>query len=133
MSITIEDAIITKLNSLANLTAIIGTNGIWAQPAPENTPYPHLTYFTQSGRLFQGLGGSHNVRTPRITITAWSATYDDVANIIEVLVNEFVSFNGTIAGIAISNVYFEDDRENFDQGAKVFRREIDVTVWYTPQ
>lgn len=127
--VAIEDALVAYLDSISTLTAIIGQNNIHPQPAPQNASYPNVTYYTQSSQIVQGLSGSHGIRHPRITLTCWGAS-GDVVDAYEELVDALVGYSGIVSGIKIAGIVFQDTRDDYDEKARVYRRDLDVEVWF---
>jgi len=135
--ITIEDALVTLLNSNSALTAVIGTASVYPAPAGQNTPYPFVDYYTQSEFEVQGLGGSHGMVNARITFKAWSSVSSvtgdqiaDCATVAELVRLALVGYKGTVDGIEIDCIFKAGKQDGYDTDAKANWRAIDFEVWH---
>jgi hypothetical protein len=128
--VSIEDAVYARLTAVAGVTALIATR-VYPVRVPQNPTYPLASYQKISDVPAHAMGSDAGVRTARVQVTAWGATYDDAKNVAIQVVAALSRFRGTSASVVVQDVFFENEVDlGFDAEALVHQVADDFFVYY---
>ncbi len=130
MSATVEDAVFSRLTAFAGLTALI-VSRIYPVRIPQNPTYPLASYQKISDVPEHAMGADAGVRRARVQVSAWAPAYSDAKDVAVQVILALSRFRGTIAGITIQEIFFENEVDlGFDLDAQVHQIADDFTVCY---
>ncbi len=130
----IEEALVTRLESQAGLTALVGTR-MFPERLPQEPTYPAIAVSRITSERPHALEGSSGLVGAMFQFDVFGKTYAAAKAVVEQLRLALDSFSGTVDGIVIQEVSFESDadvNEHRDTEPTSPLRHIaaDFEVWY---
>lgn len=119
----------TFLLADATLTTLIGTR-MYPLVLPQDPTVPAITYQIISGHRFHSTDGACGLSTPRIQYDCWAATYLEVESLFEALRKRLDGYQGLAGSSQVQAAFFESERDDYEDEAKLYRRSADFFVWY---
>ena len=133
---TLEQDLLAKLQSITDLTAIVGTNIFSVVlPASMNVrAQPWMTHQTVSRtQLYTLSGGSYCVRK-RVVLNIWSANYTDVVTAQKAIWSALSGYQGTFpSGTQIQLVEMTNASDSYESTALMYRSQIQLLITYVEQ
>ena len=134
----IEKAIRTYLLAQSSISSIIGSGDsarIYPLRLPQAATFPALTYQRISGDRVRNLGGPTGTAMSRIQFDAWdqedaAGGYSSVKTLADVVRRAIDGVEGTMGDVAVQQVYFENDRDAYEEGPRLWRAGFDLVVVY---
>lgn len=120
---SIESSLINVLEGHAGLTALVSTR-IYPDQLPDNPTLPAVVY-QRVATMHDKASGKVPLRRVRFQIDVWSDRRLDTVNVGAQLhdVIDMQSASGIVA------MFPEDDHDEFDADARLYRRRIDIYAW----
>lgn len=127
----IGPAIYSILTSDATIGGYVSTK-VYPLAAPQNTAMPYITYQLVSDKPNKNKDRVTSIETLRVQIDVIAKTYENVGQIADAIVNALSFYSGTVAGITIDIITFEDENDLSDVEADVYRKEQDYFLRIKP-
>lgn len=126
---TIEEAVVSRMQGYASLTALIGTR-LFPLIVPQDADLPAIAYQKISSPKTISHGGDSHLAQSRIQFTIQADTYSDAKSVSGQLRACWAGYRATVAGVRIDGALVQDDRDGWSEqhGAPVVR--VDVMVWH---
>lgn len=121
----------------AAITALVGTR-VYPVIAPQGQINSHLVYHMISNQGDRHMQGPSGLSRPRIQIDCWSQSFDQ-ASVLGLEVKERLEgFRGLMPwgtnspqqSVEVKGVFFDSERDDFDNDVKLFMISHDYIVWF---
>jgi hypothetical protein len=110
--------------------------GVYPIRLPQGRVKPSIVYSRISG-----VGDHHNegptgLARPRIQIDAWAQKADQASILADQVKARIDGFKGSMvygnagAEVIVQGVFFDSEREDYDDGAKLYRASRDYLIWF---
>ena len=133
---TLEQDIAAQLQTITDLTAIVGTN-IYPVALPKSisaTAQPWMTYQTVSRTALYQLSGDSNLVKKRIALNIWSSNYADVANAAKAIWASLSAFQGTFPnGTVVRLIEIANGSDSYEDSALMYRAMVQLMITYIEQ
>ncbi len=113
----------------ATLTTLIVAR-LYPLILPQDPTVPAITYQVISGHRFHSTDGASGLSTPRIQFDCWAKTYLEAEALFEALRKRLDGFQGLAVSTKVQAAFFESERDDYDDAARLYRRSADFFVWY---
>lgn len=137
---TISEALKNLINSLTDVTALIGalpTMRFYPVRLPQSqTPvYPAITYQRIDDQLAYSHDGYDGLIDARIQLTIWSQTYlsgETVENALRQLPADggINGYSGTVSGVEFDRIFLAPGVTAFDTVTQIHQRTLDLMIGY---
>lgn len=106
--------------------------------ASQGVTQPHIVFNRISGQGDHHMQGPSGLNRPRLQIDCWAQDADTAAALALAVKARIDGFKGAIAfgssspqdSVAVQGVFFESERDDYDDTAKLFRVSHDYLIWY---
>jgi hypothetical protein len=119
----------TYLLADATLTTLVGTR-MYPLKLPQAPTMPAIIYTWISGARVHSTDGPSGLSNPRVQFDCWAQTYLEAEALLEALRKRLDGFQGTAGSSWIQAVFFETERDGYDDDTELYRRSADFFVWY---
>lgn len=130
---SIAEALYSRLINYSDLTDLTGTN-IFRLQAPEATPFPNVTFGKISNESVHAMGSDAGLEGPVFQVDVWAENTDSMDDVSEQIKAAYQGFSGTVAGVVIQRIFFDDELEIPDEDTNkvkiIYHNAMDFTVWY---
>jgi hypothetical protein len=121
----------------AAIAAIVGTR-IYPIVLPQGQVQTSIVYTRISGFGDNHMLGPSGLSRPRIQIDCWSQSADTAAQLANLVKERVDGFRGSwlwgedspAEAIVVQGVFFEGERENYDDAAGLYRVSRDYFIWH---
>lgn len=119
------------------IAALVGTR-IHPVKLPQGQTQPSIVYSRISAIGEHHMQGSSGLARPRIQIDCWAQSADiatALGNLVKERIDGFrgqMEFGGNSPAdiIAVQGVFFDNERDDYDDAAQLYRLSRDYFVWY---
>lgn len=139
----IRQALKNWLLATPGVTALVGQR-IYPNKLPQGSIYPQITFFKVSDPKVRQLSGPSGLSYPRLQIDCWAKSLDaakDVAEAVRIsnggisTVSRLDGYSGSMSGVTVQNVSFEDQRDAYfpdqdDSDRGTHQVTQDVILWW---
>lgn len=128
----LDEAIRTYLLSKPAFATPISSR-LYDIAAPQNAPYPHVTFNQMSGDRVRSLSGSSGLNRATFQFHFWGKKPAESKNISEqfrLVLDGFRGQMGGPGGLNIQAVFVEDDIDLYDDEAFIFHVVRKVVIWH---
>jgi hypothetical protein len=137
----VEQVLINKLTTTPAVSNLItpaggGQPGIWPQVAPEDSPFPHVTYYRVSTQRTRHLLGTA-MANPRIQFDCWGLDYPSAKNLALAIANCLNDFQGNLVGgtVKVLGIFLDDEGDDYiapehAEEAGVHKVGLSILVFY---
>lgn len=126
----LRTAIYTKLSGDAAVSAIVGTNIYPVKLPPTNLTPPYITYFRVSTVRVQSMLGGSQLASPLFQFDAWAKTHAAADDLAEKIRLALEGFKGTVSGVVIGGILFQNQFEEYDEDAELHRVMSEYRIWH---
>jgi len=109
--LTLREAVVAWLNSIASLTALVGTRIYFEDPS-QMSQYPCVTVKVTEREWGRNLAGADGTSKAMVEISALSLSESSSIAIAEVVRNYFDGFRGNQFTVPILTNYYEDEDDD---------------------
>lgn len=114
----IAPGLFTLLTSDVTISGLIGTR-MYPVRAPQNKPFPLVTYTPITGTRFHHSEGGAGLSGPRIQIDCWGESYADAKNTADAIRKVLDGYSGAAGDETIQGAFFDSERDSFEPDAGV--------------
>lgn len=107
---TLEDAILVHMDATPAITSLIASR-VFAQTLPQGTALPAATIARLNTRPVHLMGDDSGLEGAVVEFSTWDIDYDSAKAAMLAIVGAFRRFSGTVAGVAIQDVFVRDLRD----------------------
>lgn len=128
----IDEAIRTYLLSKSTITTTVSSR-IYEIAAPQNAPYPHITYNQMPGERVRSLSGSSGLNRATFHFHFWGKKPAESKNLSEqfrLVLDGFRGQMGGSGGVNVQAVFIEDDVDLYDDEVFIYHVARKVIVWH---
>lgn len=125
-----EQALYALMNSIVNLTSIVGGN-IWWVDRYQNSGYPSVVMTKISGVRGYDLAGPDLLCDSRVQFDCDALSYMKAVQIRDALRDGLSGYRGIFGGIDFKGIFFEIERNEFDDTPatdKIYRISMDAII-----
>lgn len=122
---SVESEIYSRLSGYADLTALVGAK-IYPLTIPPAIALPALSYFKVSDIPTHAMGSDGDIKTVRVQVSCWAATYNAVKSI-EVQVRAALS---RYRGGNIKDCFFDGSIDLYESETLAFHVPVDFIVFF---
>lgn len=131
---TLEEGLVSYLNSIAGITAQAGTR-VYPAPAPEDATYPLIVYQRISTVRVRSMLGGSQLAKARLQINAHAQTYAAAKTLADEIRNALDDYAGTMGTVNVSGCFLEDDADMPDVspdllGNRLYGVRMDFLIGY---
>ena len=124
-----ETAIYSILSNDSTLTAIIGTK-LFPVVAEQGAANPLVVFSIISERPTNAMGVDINPVESTIQISCYSDTGAQALSIKDAVKNALQRYQGTSGGVVVQDIFYENQRADYDGELKEHRRDLDFRVYF---
>lgn len=99
---------------------------------PQGTKETSIVYTRISGKSGHHMGGRDGLAFIRMQIDAWAMSADEAAALADLVKDRLDGYRGVMgsgdASVTVQGVFFEDERENYDDAVKMSRMSRDYFI-----
>lgn len=117
----LESRMVTVLEAASDVTDITSTR-IYEGEAPQDTPFPYITYFRISGRKLYDLSGYTGLENPHLQIDCWAEDTVVLENLTNAVLDALRAATTFVVGD-------DDDADVEEPEPGTHRRSLDVSFW----
>lgn len=125
----IEEALFSRLSGFAGLSSLVGDR-IYPLKLPQKPTLPAVVYQRISGARVRSLLGSSGLASPRFQFDSYAAGAKTSREVSEQIRLALQGFSGTVAGVRITGITFEGDRDFYYDDTGLYRRLADYFIWH---
>ena len=122
----------------STISTRVGGNRIYPVKLPQGITADSIVYTKISGQGDHHMQGPSGLTRPRIQIDSWSQSMDAASSLADLVKERIDGFEGLMPwgenspaeAIVVKGIFFESEREGWDEGAKLYRVSRDYLVWY---
>jgi hypothetical protein len=125
----------------ASISGVIGTRQdarMFPVVLPQGEKRPSVVYSRISGLSDHHMQGPSGLSRPRIQIDCWAAKADIAATLSDLVKARIDGFKGDIpyggdspqASVTVQGIFFDSEREDFDNESKLYRASRDYFIWF---
>ena len=122
----------------AGIAAVVGTR-VYPIRLPQGQISPSIIYTRISGFGDNHMLGPSGLSRPRLQVDCWAQSADTASTLANLVKERIDGFRGTWLwgedspeeGIAVQGVFFENEREDYDDAVQLYRVSRDYFVWYS--
>lgn len=121
------------MSAESDLVAILDGGGttagtrVYPVLLPDVPVFPAVTYQGISQVPQQHRSADTRLDRLRFQVNAWGKTFEQA----RILADELRELLNRASGGSIGRIWVEDSRDDFDTGAELFVRQMDVIAWFT--
>ena len=119
----------TFLLADATLGGLIGTR-LYPLKLPQDPTVPAMTFQWISGQRAHAADGAVGLASPRVQFDCWAETYLEVESVFEALRKRLDGFRGTAGASRVQGAFFETERDDYEDEARLYRRSADFFIWH---
>ena len=119
----------TFLLADATLGGLIGTR-LYPLKLPQDPTVPAMTFQWISGQRAHAADGAVGLASPRVQFDCWAETYLEVEAVFEALRKRLDGFRGTAGASRVQGAFFETERDDYEDEARLYRRSADFFIWH---
>jgi hypothetical protein len=124
---SLEQTLASLFNANAPLVALIGTRSYPLRLPPTVTlPAVHWQLISRTGVHAQGT--QRGVPRSRVQFTCTAQSYGGAKAVADALLTALDGYKGTVAGTKIGAALVENERDDYDEEANVWRRLLDFFI-----
>lgn len=124
---SLEDAILTRLTTYSEVTAIAGTRA-YLNVLPQGVVYPAIRLQRISTPRLRGLSGPLGRARPRMQVDCWARVPSQVIALSQAIRGALDGFRGMSAGVPIDSSGAEDEDGGYDDEVQAHRARIDFIL-----
>lgn len=113
-----EPALVAALQGLV-------ANRVYAELAPQDTPYPYITYQQVGGVPTNTLCGNSNGQNARVQVNVWAKTREQANTLMRAV--EVIVTSTPFRGVSLGSLVAEYNAPTHGRGARQ-----DFSIWYRP-
>lgn len=123
-----EAALAQRLLSATGVTALVGTR---VEPLllPDNASYPSVVYRTFDREPTSTFADDVALSATSIEVESYGTTYASARATADAVKSALQRWSGTVAGIVVDHVFYEDETADYDSEARVFVISQDYRLW----
>ena len=120
----------SAIYDLKNL--IESLSGLKAYPSkvPQGEVYPAFSFQKISNRRIRSTTGPSGLQDPRVQFDLWGSSYKEINDIFEALVASLDGFRGKVGNTHFGGIIVNDDRQEYDDKAELYRISFDLKPWH---
>jgi len=142
----IRPALIALLSGDADVAVVVdwattranGGQRIFPGKLPQGTVRPSVVYNRVSGQGDHHMEGPSGLTSTRFQVDSWAQTLDAAASLANLVKAVLDGFSGTVAygsnspqdSIYIGGVFYDTEREDYDDVPKLNRMSRDYVIWF---
>ena len=126
----IESALMTKLNAIAGVTALVSTK-IYFVKAPQDVTAPYLVIQKISAPRSHSYEGADGLVTSRWQFTAFATTYKSVKDIGDAIRAGLDGFTGLFGAVRVGYCLYDNETDLYDDDARLYGLAADYLINYT--
>lgn len=130
---SLKTELFARLSAFAGLTALIKTGSVTrAYPVtmPQNAALPAVTYNVISAQRAAAFGSDTGDVRYRVQIDCWSDAAPGAATSADAVAEQVRLALQRWSGGNIGAIFFENQRDDWDDGAKLYTVGFDVIIWH---
>ena len=120
------------------ISIVVGATRIYPIKLPQGQILPSIVYSRISGLGDHHMEGPSGLARPRIQIDCWAQSADAADNLARLVKDRIDGFRGAMPwgenspeeAIQVQGIFFESEREDYDDAVKLYRSSKDYFVWY---
>ena len=122
--------------STATLTTQLGSTAIYPLVAPQGKTLPYITYQQISEPRIHASMKDPGLQSPRVQISQWSSSYEQVKLLADKTRNVLQDFSGNLGGgMAVQRIFFDNEVDLLDMdseaGKLTYHTAQDYIIWYS--
>lgn len=117
----LAEAVYSLLSNDAGVAALVGDR-IFPDVSPQRTPSPFVVYSTVSSSSYRHVKGPSGRATPRYQFDCYAESRLDADRLATAVRIALEGFTGTVAGVAISRITFDNRQTGIDENAEPWLR-----------
>jgi hypothetical protein len=129
----IESALVTYLNTVASITAIVGAR-IYPLEVPQQAAYPAITYERESTEHVRSMQGESGLARTSLAVTCWARSYDTAKQLADAVRLAIDGFQGTWGTTQVASHLL--DETDFltpvpgNQPQRLIGVQLDLAIWH---
>lgn len=120
------------------ISTAVGGDRIFPVVLKQGEKRASIVYSRISGLGDHHMQGASGLARPRIQIDCWAPKADDAVSLANLVKERIDGFRGSMLwgdnspaeAIVVQGIFFESEREDYDDAAKLYRVSRDYFVWY---
>ena len=129
---TLEEGLFAYLSTYANLVAKVAA---WVYPVkfPQDTTMPCVVFqriSTPRELTHDMSGATGTLAHPRIQIEAWSETYHEGKDIVDIIREALNGKTGNMGGVTIRAALVDDEAVEYSPDFELYRFNCDYILWH---
>lgn len=120
------------------ISTAVGGSRIYALRLPQGQVQDSIVYSRISGIGDHTMQGATGLARPRVQIDCWSADLDRANALANLVKQRIDGFRGSILwgenspseAIVVQGIFFDSEREDYDDTAKLYRVSRDFLIWF---
>lgn len=137
MSADIRAALRAYLLADSTIASLVGTR-MYPVKLPQGTALASIVFTRVSGLSGVTSSGREGLSRPRVQIDCWAPTMDAAATLADRVKERIEGFKGAIQWdenspgnqVTVQGVFFDSEREDYDDTAKLHRVSHDYLIWF---
>ncbi len=106
-------------------------NRVYARYAKKGVAVPYIVFFTASNKKFYSHDGLSNLSRPRVQISCYANSNDDVLAVVAQVNNTMDVWH--LAERSVQRAFHENEVNLYDERAGLWHIPLDYFVWYEGQ
>ncbi len=131
MTKDIRPALRAFLLADTGIAAVVGTR-VYPIKIPQGVNAASIVYTRISGRGIYHMGGPSGLAMPRYQVEAWAPKADDATTLANLIKDRIDGFRGVMGAgaeaVTVQGVFLLDEREDYDDTAKLHRMSRDYAI-----
>jgi hypothetical protein len=128
--VIIEQALMTKLNTIAALTTITSTR-IYFVKAPQDVAKPYVAVQKISGVRSHSHEGADGLVESRFQLSCFSTTYKQCKDMVEAIRGGLDGAKGFWGTVLVGHCFYDNETDLFDDDLALFGIAADYMILYT--
>ena len=116
------------------IASMVGNDRIYPLRLPQGDRGPSIVYSRVSGLGDHHMQGPSGLTRPRFQIDAWAPSADDATRLADLVKARLDGYRGPMTGgsvtVAVQGVFFDTEREDYDEDAELYRISRDYLIWF---
>lgn len=126
----LRTALFTKLSTDVNLSALVASRIYPVKAPPNGVVPPYITYFKVSTNRVQSMQGNSQLSAVLMQFDCWAKTHQESDDLAEKLRLCIQGFLGTVSGVVIRGILNENQLEEYDDEAELYRVITEYRIWH---